>query len=172
MHYSTIVMREDPDTYHQHGMINKLFPDQRVLFHVDGKMIRVLSQQPIIHDKYKSKPITKDTFKVGEAYAFSTRMNPIKANIRNKNIQALHGVDAELFILKRFAQAGIKVTANTMMHEGALTIDKPANTITFNTYHVCGILEIMDLDKFWSTLTRGFIGRGKAFGYNMLNIIQ
>lgn len=170
--YSTIIMRESPNVYQQHGLVGRLFPDQRVLYYVEGKMIRVLSKEPIKHSTYRSKLIDLDSFKVGDAHTFCSRINPIKASSISDKIIALHGKDAELFALNRYAQAGIRVISHTMTYEGYTIVDKIDNTIPFSTYHVCGILEIVDLKKFKNAVLNGFVGRGKAFGYNAFNIID
>lgn len=149
--------------YQVHQKIRELFPgEQRVLFQRSDYKIFVISKTAI-----KESELYQNTFAVGEQQSFTLRLNPSYRSRENGKCIALLPVSKD-WIQKKLKQAGVKGMYN-IISEKSRCFMKGSTKITLSSVFITGFLEVFDDRKFAHALRKG-IGRGKSFGFGMINI--
>ncbi len=149
--------------YQVHQKIRELFPgEQRVLFQRSDYKIFVISKTAI-----KESELSQNTFAVGDQYSFTLRLNSSHRSKKEGKRVALPDVSKD-WVQKKLEQAGIKGMYN-IIPEKTRCFMKGLTKITLSSVFIVGFLEILDEKKFMDTLYKG-IGKGKSFGFGMINI--
>lgn len=177
--YKTVMMNKESDRHHLHGFIEKLFPDQKKTYSINGACLTVISEKPATDTAYRSHVYDLSEFKKGEVYAFSTMLNPTKRErVSGKHVR-LKGEDALSYIVRRFENTGISLVDYQVTDTGSILVSKRKDSMmkaqqqfVLGSSKVEGLLEITDEIQFRHTITNGFRSRGKAYGFGMLNIIR
>jgi CRISPR-associated protein Cas6/Cse3/CasE subtype I-E len=165
--YLTKITKNSDDVYKVHQQVCALFENQKKLFHIGRSKVTVLSEKPLDES---SKKVATD-FKVGDEYKFKTVLNPIKMSCSKKKIVPLtDSNDIAKYVKKRILSAGVSLQACSISVDGVVKINKGESPISYNTVTVSGNLIVDDVEKFKYIITNGFAGKGRSFGFNMLNI--
>ncbi len=171
------------DAYTIHKVIYSLFPgavrnflycDQGGNIHARNILIisETMPQTPESETiEIKSKEIP-ESFLNYTLYAFQVKLNPVTSQSRKKNRRAVIG-QAELrkWFLAETKKWGFEVSGANLeiSGTGVENIEKTERTITYNTAVFKGVLRVTDPDRFRASF-RGGLGRGRAFGYGLLQI--
>ena len=109
-----------------------------------------------------------DTFLDYPMYSFSLRFAPIKQTLQRKEIALLREEDAILWLKKREAELGVEFLDGTLFRskKGAIFI----KNVPLNYSDISGVLRVIDKERFITSFKKG-IGRHKAFGFGMLQLI-
>jgi len=123
--------------------------------------------------KVQSTPINSG-FLAHDRYSFEITINPSKRDKQSGKVVAIRGRDAiaAWFIAKAPQSWGFTVSAEHLQ-VGQISVqvfDKDVRTVTHGSATLVGELTVTDKDRF----IRGFqtgIGRGRAFGFGLLQIV-
>ena len=121
----------------------------------------------------QSKPIHAD-FLTHKRYAFDMTLNPTKRDKQTGKVVAIKGRDdiAAWFIARAPQSCGFAVTAE-YLQVGQMSVqvfEKDGRTVTHGSAALTGELVVTDQERFIRSFTRG-IGRGRAFGFGLLQIV-
>jgi CRISPR system Cascade subunit CasE len=118
--------------------------------------------------------IIRSSFVEHETYGFEITLNPSK---RNKNTGKIESIrkrdDIMLWAIERAQKSwGFEIHPNHLQVQinPVLQFDKSGKTITHNSAFLKGELRVTDQQAFTKSITHG-IGRGKAFGFGLLQIV-
>lgn len=107
-------------------------------------------------------------------YAFEVTVNPSKRNKQTGKIEAVRGRDAiAAWFTERAQQSwGFKVNPINLQIErmAVQRFQKDQQTITHGSATLKGELEVIDPQQFSQSFRQG-IGRGRAFGFGLLQIV-
>jgi CRISPR system Cascade subunit CasE len=107
-------------------------------------------------------------------YAFEVTVNPSKRDNQSGKIVAVRGREAiaEWFIERGEKSWGFKVNPNNLQIEkmSVQTFKKDGQTVTHGSATLKGELQVIDREQFSQSFRQG-IGRGRAFGFGLLQIV-
>jgi len=180
------------DAYSLHRVVFSLFDDVRndhqkqegissgLLFTDKGfdqehRKILILSTRPPNLPKYgriESKALI-ESFLMQDCYGFEITLNPTKKDSITKKITPLRGEEAikEWFINKAPLSWGFEVKKESLhiQNMDVKNFNKKGHHVTLSSATLVGQLTVIDQDKFIQSFQKG-IGRGKAFGFGLLQI--
>jgi len=169
------------DPYSMHKFVYSLFPgnQRKFLFYDQGgdiryrKILLVSEEQPLVPEigRIESKFITKD-FLEYQRYAFQVLLNPVEQVFGSKGKVPVVGRDAlRTWFERRQDIWGFASNSEDLeiFNLGVQIIHKDDRDITHNMAEFRGVLEVVDYERFKNSFTNG-IGRGKAFGFGLLQI--
>lgn len=149
--------------YQVHQKIRELFPgEQRVLFQRSDYKIVIISDTAI-----KESELYENTFAVGEQQSFTLRLNPSYRSKKNGKRVILPSVSKD-WVQKKLEEVGVKGMYH-IIPEKPKCFMKGSTKITLGSVFITGFLEVLDEKKFAQALRKG-IGKGKSFGFGMINI--
>ena len=181
------------DTYSVHRIIYSLFDDirseeQKQRSEPSGflyaekrgdwncRKFLILSNRPPKIPKYgqiDTKPIP-ESFLTNAYYGFEVTLNPSKRESSSGKIVAIRGREAisQWFIDKAPNSWGFTVNSESLQVQSldVQTFDKQGHKVTQGSATLVGELVVTDRDKFIQSFRQG-IGRGRAFGLGLLQII-
>lgn len=181
------------DTYSIHRIVYDLFDDIRSkaekcasvpsgILYVDkggeygGREILVLSNRVPNKPSYgtlKSQSIPETLLTHGR-YRFEVMLNPTRRDSKTGKTIGVHGYEAivQWFIDKAPTSWGFAANSDSLRVEDmhVKKFNKSQGQVTMASATLIGELEVIDLDKFISSFRNG-IGRGRAFGFGLLQII-
>ncbi len=181
------------DAYSLHRVVYSLFEDVRtseqkqqgessgILYADKGgdetyrKILILANRNPIVPEQgeLSSKKIP-DEFLEHPHYRFEVIINPTQRNSASRKIIPIKGREAisEWFVNKASANWGFAVNSQTIevSHNHVKCFDKKGQQVTQAYATVKGQLHVIDRKKFIKSFKQG-IGRGKAFGCGLLQIV-
>lgn len=173
------------DIYSLHRTIYSLFPsisgkDRDFLFVEKGgdwnhKNVLILSKRPPLtpeHGEIETKEIP-DSFLQWDHYGFEIVINPTKRNAKTSKIEAVRGREnLRRWFIQKAPAYGFEVDPTSLQvnHVGVLTYQKNGTKRTHNRSTFIGKLKVNDRQLFIQSFKNG-IGRAKAFGFGLLQII-
>ena len=114
------------------------------------------------------------TFLAHDRYAFEVTLNPGKRDMKTGKIVPIRGREAiEQWFLTRSPKSwGFSVNPENLQTEriGVQVFDKGEKRITHGSVTLKGELTVIDRDRFSQSFNQG-IGRGRAFGFGLLQIV-
>lgn len=121
----------------------------------------------------ETKPIHAG-FLAHERYAFEVTVNPGKRDNQTGKIVSIRGREAiAQWFLERAKQSwGFRVNPGNLQTDkiSVQVFNKSGKTITHGSATLKGELAVIDRDRFRQSFTQG-IGRGRAFGFGLLQIV-
>lgn len=109
-----------------------------------------------------------------KAYAFEVVMNPTKRDVKTGKTVAIRGVEhLRTWMIHKSPEWGFRIAEDRLevRNVGVRNFkNKNGSTITQNTATYKGILKVIDSDLFVRSFETG-IGRGKAFGFGLLQLV-
>ncbi len=182
------------DTYSLHKVIYGLFDDVRTdtqkqesessgILWVDKggdfntRQILMLSNRKP-HQTPQFGEVETKTINAGfvahEYYGFEVVINPSKRNKQTRKIEAIRKRDdIALWAIERSHQSwGFEINPDHLYVQinPVQTFSKGGQAVVHSSAHLKGELKVIDRAKFIQSFTQG-IGRGKAFGFGLLQII-
>ena len=107
-------------------------------------------------------------------YGFEITLNPVKKNSKTGKIEAVRKRDdIALWAIERAHKNwGFEIDPNHLQVQinPVQQFKKNGKTITHNSAHIKGELRVIDKQVFKQSFLNG-IGRGKAFGFGLLQIV-
>lgn len=173
--------RMKDDGYSLHKLIYSLFPgDERDFLYYDygmdeyGRTILIESHSsPLVPEvgSLESKRVAPE-FYSHDRYGFQVLVNPVIKKKENPSLIPVRGDEAvRKWIIDRLESWGFSVDWDSLEIEekSVLVIHKGENCLVYNRYLLRGSLFVLDRANFIQSCEMG-IGRGKAFGFGMLQI--
>ncbi|MEQ1621314.1 MAG: type I-E CRISPR-associated protein Cas6/Cse3/CasE [Methylococcales bacterium] len=182
------------DAYSLHRVVYDLFDDVRseqqkqtsvtsgILYADKGgdfnsRLILMLADRPPnpapAFGEVESK-IIGEQFLQHNRYAFEVTVNPGKRDNQSGKIVAVRGREAiaEWFIDRGEKSWGFKINPNNLQIEkmSVQTFKKDGQTVTHGSATLKGELQVTDREQFSQSFRQG-IGRGRAFGFGLLQIV-
>lgn len=182
------------DAYSLHRVVYDLFEDVRtqtekqtnqpsgILYADKGgdfhsRLILMLANRPPNpvpeHGEIESKVIAT-AFLQHPRYAFEVTVNPGKRDKQTGKVVAVRGREAitAWFIERAEKSWGFKVNPNNLQLEkmAVQTFKKDGQTVTHGSATLKGELHVIDREQFSQSFRQG-IGRGRAFGFGLLQIV-
>ena len=162
------------DNYLNHQMLKEIFPENgKLLYQRNGSSLLVLTNISII-EKFKGDfSIQKmgkleDFFdRLGENNLFSLRLNAVKANRRKKF--SLYDEEVDDWVTKKLENIGLEIINCINTREGVLRSKRKGDYCYHNSVLVNGVMKIRDIERFEEAVRNG-VGKGKAFGFGLVNI--
>ena len=182
------------DAYSLHRVVYGLFPDIRsesekkasassgILFadkggDFDSRKILILSNRsPHLTPQFGEVRVrtVSAEFLSYERYAFEITVNPCKRNNNTGKIIPMTKTEhiQEWFIDRAMHSWGFSTSTHHLeiIRIGVQTFEKNGQTITHGSATLKGELTVIDRSRFSSSFTQG-IGRGRAFGFGLLQIV-
>jgi CRISPR-associated protein Cas6/Cse3/CasE subtype I-E len=160
------------DSYKVHQMVKKLFPDGREQFRIDGNHV-IAKTVTLPKNNCEGKlQITEDCISIGSIRKFQIRGVAAKRDSKTqKMIPLIESTDASNWIHERSDINGFKITKMSVIMEGPVFIQKKGYTMTFNSVNYEGELKVTDTKLFEKLLKTG-LGKGKSFGFGMMDIYE
>jgi CRISPR system Cascade subunit CasE len=184
LNHSDFLALQIIDPYSVHRVVYTLFPQceggRDFLFVDKGgdfneRHILILSKRPPQipkHGTMESKNIP-ESFLEQDYYGFEVRLNPTKRDKKSTKIVPIKGKDnlIEWFCLKSETW-GFKTECESLQIQstGVQTFDKQNSQVTQNAVTFVGKLKVNDRVLFIKSFEQG-IGRGKSFGFGLLQIV-
>jgi CRISPR system Cascade subunit CasE len=169
------------DPYELHKFVYSLFPgDRRTFLYLDeggdamGRHLLILSKKQPLVPNYGSIESRKvpDTFLQKDTYAFSVKLNPIeRRNGGKRRIPVITQSNLNDWFLRRQIDWGFEADPSNLeiLDTGVEEIRKQEHLIIFNKATFKGVLRVTDRKGFIRSFENG-IGRGKAFGFGLLQL--
>lgn len=182
------------DAYALHKVIYGLFDDIRseaekqasvpsgILFADKGgdfntkKILMLSNRKPHQTPQFgtvETKPIGSQ-FLSHDHYGLTVTINPSKRDKRTGKIVPVKGREAiaDWFIRRAEASWGFSLLAEHLLVEEVKvqTFEKEGRTVTHGSARIKGELTVIDRDRFIQSFIHG-IGRGRAFGFGLLQIV-
>lgn len=173
------------DTYSIHKIIYSLFPRELnktrdFLFLDQGgnsfyHKILIISRRLPKQAEYGNLTIQEipDVFFNNDYYAFEVKVNVVKKDFYSrKTIPIKNKADLIDWFYKKSSFYGFEILQNSLdvREICAQQFQKGDQKITHNSATFIGKLKVLDKDKFKSSFENG-IGKGKAFGFGLLQIV-
>lgn len=121
----------------------------------------------------KTNPILS-SFVNHDEYAFEITINPVKRDNASGKIIAVRGrEEIQQWFMQRASDAyGFKVNPVSIQTEqmSVQTFEKSRQTVTHGSATIKGQLIVTDRELFVNSFTQG-LGRGKSFGFGLLQIV-
>ncbi len=121
----------------------------------------------------ETKPICSQ-FLSHQHYGFTVTINPGKRDKHTGKIKSVKGREAiaDWFIRRAVASWGFSILAEHLLVEevSVQTFEKEGVTVTHGSARIKGKLTVIDRDRFIQSFIHG-IGRGRAFGFGLLQIV-
>ena len=125
------------------------------------------------HGELQSKPIPED-FLQHDHYGFEITINPTRRDNASRKLIPIRGRDevAAWFIERAQKRWGFKAAAEQLQVQqlGVQRFEKSGRTLTHGSATLKGVLEVTDRERFARSFRQG-IGRGRAFGFGLLQIV-
>jgi|TARA_Y100000310_G_scaffold341521_1_gene440922 CRISPR system Cascade subunit CasE len=141
-----------------------------------GRQILILSDRVPLdasHGQIESRPVP-DKFLEHEHYRFEVTVNPTRRNKESRKLVAVRGHDSvvDWFVDRGQQQWGFSVHSPSLMVKNLSVkqFDKKGDRVTLGSATLQGGLTVVDRKKFRRSFCRG-IGRGRAFGFGLLQIV-
>lgn len=182
---STAYREELKDDYALHRLIYSLFPlekkveNPRILYADRGvergvRQILVQSQIPPEGPKElkMSTLVIPDHFYSGGRYRFEAILNPVRKEAVTGKLAPVTGqLNVLEWFLGHMEKWGFSVNRNTLeaFVRSSRSFEKGGNACRFNRVLFRGTLAVTDREKFLKS-SRDGIGRGKAFGFGLLQL--
>ncbi len=184
---------EITDPYSIHRLVYSLFVDVRSagekrasrpsgILYADkggdfgGRRILLLSNRPPsppAHGELICKTIPDD-FLEQDRYGFEVTVNPTRRDSASGKLVAVRGREAvsEWFIERARRSWGFSVDPVRLqiLNLGVQRIRKGEQLLTHGSATLKGVLQVSDRERFRSSFRQG-IGRGRAFGFGLLQIV-
>lgn len=172
---------KDQDAYTFHKLIYSLFPgDKREFLYLDKGGLYGTRSVLILSSKDPLQPdvgmirtkIIPDFFLEQENYAFEVRLNPVRRKTgSSRMIPVKADKDLLNWFMERQSRWGINATSDSLRidDKGIQVIQKGKSRIIHNQATFKGVLRVIDNKKFRQAFSTG-LGRGKAFGFGLLQI--
>lgn len=181
------------DAYSLHRVVYDLFEDERTegqkhiskscgfLFVDKGgsqtiRNILILSNRPpqkLRYGEINSKHISNE-FLTHDKYSFEVVLNPTKRDCISGKTIAIRGrkTISQWFVDKAPKSWGFRVEPESLQVQNmdVKTFVKKGHKVTLNSANLMGTIIITDRTKFVESFQKG-IGRGRAFGFGLLQII-
>ena len=173
------------DTYGLHKAIYSLFPQidgqtRDFLFSdkgggFDERVILILSERPPLNPQYGvivSKEVP-ESFLMHDLYGFEVTLNPTKRDKTTGKTVAIRGKENLLaWFTAKAPELGFMVLPDSLQVQkiGVYTFDKDGAVCTHGTATFIGKMIISNRGDFIRSFRQG-IGRAKAFGFGLLQII-
>lgn len=168
------------DAYGIHKLVYGLFPNPpRHFLYMDnenrsGKRILILSKEkPIVpqEGRVRSKEIPPNYLDWGK-YAFQVKLNPVR-RIDGKAVPVIGREALTNWFLGKQASWGVEVVSDCLEVDdaGVEVIVKGTRKITLSYAVFRGIFNVMNRELFRKAFEHG-IGRAKAFGFGLLQIVK
>ncbi len=167
--------------YAIHKLVYSLFPGTKREFlyyekggSFDFKNILILStSQPVLvpHILIESKIVPK-SFLQHNYYAFQILLNPVEQLVGEKNKNPVLGKDSlHNWFIDKQKNWGFSADPDSLeiFNQGVTIFEKQMGTVTFNKAEFRGILKVENYEDFIRSFYNG-IGRGKAFGFGLLQL--
>jgi len=162
------------DNYKNHQMIKEVFPGEgKVLFQNIGSKILILSELNI-NAKFAGSILLESLGEVNhyinrckEECIVSIRLNPVKANKRKKF--PVRDGEINSWIENKFNKIGLNILDIDIINEGLLRSERQGSFCYHSSALVRARCNILDKNAF-SNAVRSGVGKGKAFGFGLLNI--
>jgi len=173
------------DAYGLHKAVYSLFPTienqtRDFLFADKGgnwleRQILILSERKPLVPEYGmiDSKVIPDNFLNYERYGFEIILNPTKRDKTTGKIIPIRGQEDLLtWIIKKAPTLGFQIDERTLQVQdvGVKSFDKDGAVCTHGTATFIGQLNVTDRDMFIKSFKHG-IGRAKAFGFGLLQII-
>ena len=155
------------DLYKIHQHVSAMFPNQRRMFYVGDSDITVVSETSALFSE-TSKVVSE--YNNGAILPFRVRLNPVKAEKATGRRIPISRDNLSAFVMKRLTHDAFTLKECKVTIEGRYILNKGSKTIPYESVVVEGVLEVLDSSKFADVLISGLPGKGKAFGFSMLNI--
>ncbi|MEQ1777999.1 MAG: type I-E CRISPR-associated protein Cas6/Cse3/CasE [Nitrosomonas sp.] len=121
----------------------------------------------------KTKPV-HSSFLTHERYAFEVTLNPGKRDKKTGKVVPIRGREAvEQWFQERAPKSwGFSINPENLQTErvSVQVFEKMGKTITHGSATIKGELTVIDRDRFILSFIQG-IGRGRAFGFGLLQIV-
>lgn len=176
------------DRYSLHRMVLDLYPcretDGKGPFardvqwadrgeHLAGREVLLLGNRPPLTEDLPDdvRVMVKklpDTFLEHEIYRIRMDVNPCRCVDGRR--QAVPRGELEKWLHDKAERSGFTFTHLQIGRYSATRFVKEGHRVTFAELRVDGIVRVLDADLFKQTVANGF-GRGKAFGYGLMQII-
>lgn len=169
------------DPYAVHKFVYSLFPGvSREFLYGEkkstkfGKTILILSErQPLIPEEgeIQIKRIPED-YLTHQHYTFQVQLNPvIRRNGMSTCIPVIGKEALRSWFLRKQSNYGFEVNPDSLeiTDIGVIEVRKGKTLIVYNKATFSGVLHVTDRDRF-SLAFRSGMGRGKAFGFGLLQI--
>ncbi|MBN2864951.1 MAG: type I-E CRISPR-associated protein Cas6/Cse3/CasE [Thiotrichales bacterium] len=118
--------------------------------------------------------LIKPDFVQHHRYGFEITLNPSKRNKHSGKVEAIRKrEDIALWAIERASKGwGFEITPEHLQVQinPVLQFDKYGKTVTHSSAHLKGELQVTDREQFIQSFLRG-IGRGKTFGFGLLQIV-
>lgn len=118
--------------------------------------------------------VIKPDFVQHKRYGFEITLNPSKRNKQSGKIEAIRNRDEiALWAIERAHKSwGFEIHPDHLQVQinPVLQFNKNGKTVTHNSAHLKGELKVTDRTQFMQSFLNG-IGRGKAFGFGLLQIV-
>ena len=141
--------------------------------HLAGREVLLLSNRPPLTEDLPDdvRVMVKklpDSFLEHETYRIRMDVNPCRCVDGRR--QAVPRGELENWLHDKAKRSGFAFTHLQIGRYGATRFVKEGNRVTFAELRVDGIVRVLDSNLFKQTVANGF-GRGKAFGYGLMQII-
>ncbi|MDY4889294.1 MAG: type I-E CRISPR-associated protein Cas6/Cse3/CasE [Sphaerochaetaceae bacterium] len=166
--------------YGIHKLVYSMFPgDKRSFLYYEnlqsthGKEILILSKvQPALPNfgLLQSKTVPEN-FLESDTYAFQIMLNTVKRNHDGKLVPIIGKEEARQWFLNKEESWGFTVNQNSfeVVDSSVQVVEKGIQSITQTKAIFRGLLNVIDKSVFKQSFENG-IGRGKAFGFGMLQL--
>lgn len=182
------------DPYALHCSVYELFekregrtdsaPSRNILFVDKGgirqgykifRRILILSPYAPKEPRYGNLRVKKvpENFFQYDGYRFEIKINPSRRNNQSRKIIPLRNrKDIGQWFQEKSPNWGFRVSAENLdiHHISVLQFSKKGHKITLGSAIIQGVLEVTQREKFIQSFQNG-IGRGKAFGFGLLQIV-
>ena len=172
------------DDYGVHKVVYSLFPLEsspgRFLYADTGvkngeRRLLILSETlPEVPEGLQtSARIISERFFAAERYRFQVLLNPVKCLAGSKKLEPVLGQLPLLnYFMERTAKWGFEADPATLEVRTLPSSEfkKGGNACRFHRVEYRGMLRVMDRELFRKTFASG-IGRGKAFGFGLLQLV-
>ncbi len=141
--------------------------------HLAGREVLLLSNRPPLAEDLPDgvRVMVKklpDSFLEHETYRIRMDVNP--SRIVDGRRRAVPRSELENWLHDKAKRSGFAFTHLQIGRYGTTRFTKEGRRVTFAELRVDGIVRVLDADLFKQTVANGF-GRGKAFGYGLMQII-
>lgn len=141
--------------------------------HLAGREVLLLSNRPPMTEDLPDdvRVMVKklpDSFLEHATYRIRMDVNPCRC-VDGRH-QAVPRGELENWLHDKAKRSGFAFTHLQIGRYGATRFTKEGHRVTFAELRVDGIVRVLDADLFKQTVANGF-GRGKAFGYGLMQII-
>lgn len=165
------------DDYTCHRAVKAFFPEEsRVLFRRDHGRIRVQSSSAPVQKTADFNPnweceVLNHNATITDDVDFVIRYNPTKMLTGSRKIIPLFGEDAIDWLTMRLEEALDISVIQAIAHDIVNPVKLDGTRLTLNSVHARVAGSIKSREKL-ETLVESGLGRGKAFGFGMIDVLR